>query len=113
MQPFLYGRGRPLPAMSRKGSISRTAKRAAGPPPHGPAAAALTAALAAAQRRAETAERRLQAVLDALPEGVVLLDAETRYLTWNTRYAEIYHRSADLFARGAPLIDILRVGVAR
>jgi signal transduction histidine kinase/CheY-like chemotaxis protein len=32
---------------------------------------------------------------------------------WNQKYAEIYHRSADLFAPGARLMDTLRVGVAR
>jgi signal transduction histidine kinase/CheY-like chemotaxis protein len=69
--------------------------------------------LRAAQARATIAERRLQSVLDALPEGVVLLDAEGRYITWNQRYAEIYHQSADLFARGAHLMDTLRLGVER
>jgi signal transduction histidine kinase/CheY-like chemotaxis protein len=66
-----------------------------------------------AEARAEIAERRLQSVLDALPEGVVLLDAEGRYITWNQRYAEIYHQSADLFARGAQLMETLRLGVER
>jgi signal transduction histidine kinase/ActR/RegA family two-component response regulator len=70
-------------------------------------------ALALAERQARAAEARLRAALDALPEGVVFLDAEGRYILWNQRYAEIYHRSADLFAPGARLIDTLRVGVAR
>jgi signal transduction histidine kinase/ActR/RegA family two-component response regulator len=69
--------------------------------------------LARAERQAREAEARLRAALDALPEGVVFLDAEGRYVLWNQRYAEIYHRSADLFAPGARLIDTLRVGVER
>jgi signal transduction histidine kinase/AmiR/NasT family two-component response regulator len=73
----------------------------------------LRARCEAAEARAEVAEGRLQAVLDAFPEGVVLLDADGRYVAWNQRYAEIYHRSADLFARGVRLMDVLRVGVAR
>jgi signal transduction histidine kinase/ActR/RegA family two-component response regulator len=66
-----------------------------------------------ARARAEIAEARLRAVVDAMPEGIVLLDAEGRYVLWNQRYSEIYHRSADMFAPGARLMDTLRVGVAR
>jgi len=66
-----------------------------------------------AQNEARTAEARLRAALDAMPEGIVFLDEEGRYVLWNQTYAEIYHRSADLFAPGARLIDTLRVGVAR
>lgn len=70
-------------------------------------------ALAAAEADALAARDRLREAIDLLPEGVVFLDAEGRYLLWNKRYAEIYHRSADLFAPGARLADTLRVGVAR
>ncbi len=70
-------------------------------------------ALEQAQARAALAEARLKEVLEAIPEGVVLLDAEGRYIVWNTTYAEIYHGSADLFRKGRKLVDVLRVGVAR
>lgn len=79
----------------------------------GEGAEGLRARCDAAEARAAVAESRLQAVLDAFPEGVVLLDAEGRYVAWNERYAEIYHRSADLFERGVRLMDALRIGVAR
>jgi diguanylate cyclase (GGDEF)-like protein/PAS domain S-box-containing protein len=55
----------------------------------------------------------LRAAMDELPEGVVLLDPEGRYIHWNRSYAEIYERSSDLFEVGARIIDTLRVGVAR
>ncbi len=71
------------------------------------------AALAEARAQAERAEARLRDAIDAIPEGVVFLDAEGRYILWNRRYAEIYHRSADLFRPGARLIDTLREGVKR
>jgi len=71
------------------------------------------AALADARAQAELAEARLRDAIDAIPEGVVFLDAEGRYILWNRRYAEIYHRSADLFRPGARLIDTLREGVRR
>jgi signal transduction histidine kinase len=66
-----------------------------------------------ALERAALAEGRLRAAIDALPEGVVFLDPEGRYILWNRRYAEIYHRSADLFAPGRLLAETLAVGVAR
>ncbi|WP_068874293.1 MULTISPECIES: response regulator [unclassified Phenylobacterium] len=71
------------------------------------------AALSQARAQAERAEARLREAIDAIPEGVVFLDAEGRYILWNRRYAEIYHRSADLFRPGAKLIDTLREGVRR
>jgi signal transduction histidine kinase len=70
-------------------------------------------ALAQAEADAQVAQDRLREAIDLLPEGVVFLDAEGRYVLWNKRYAEIYHRSADLFRPGARLADTLRVGVAR
>ncbi len=70
-------------------------------------------ALAKAEAEATAAERRLREALDALPTGVVFLDAELRYILWNKAYADIYHRSADLFRVGRPLSETLRIGVER
>jgi signal transduction histidine kinase/ActR/RegA family two-component response regulator len=70
-------------------------------------------ALAAAEAEARLARDRLRAALDALPEGIVFLDADGRYVLWNRRYAEIYHRSADLFSTETRLADTLTIGVAR
>ena len=70
-------------------------------------------ALERAEGEARRAEKRLREAIDALPEGIVFLDSEGRYVLWNKRYAEIYHRSADLFAPGAKLEETLRIGVAR
>ena len=70
-------------------------------------------ALERAEGAARRAERRLRDAIDVLPEGIVFLDREGRYVLWNRRYAEIYHRSADLFAPGRKLEETLRIGVAR
>ena len=70
-------------------------------------------ALGAAERQARQAEARLKDVLEAIPEGLVFLDAEGRYILWNQTYADIYHHSADLFEPGVRLEDTLRVGIAR
>ena len=68
---------------------------------------------AAAEARAKRAEDRLSDAIEAIAEGVVFLDNDGRYLLWNQRYAEISHRSADLFTPGARLMDTLREGVRR
>jgi CheY-like chemotaxis protein len=70
-------------------------------------------ALREAQAEAQLARDRLRDALETIPEGVVFLDAEGRYILWNQRYAEIYHRSADLFRAGARLADTLSEGVRR
>jgi diguanylate cyclase (GGDEF)-like protein/PAS domain S-box-containing protein len=69
--------------------------------------------LAEALAAARTAEQRLREAIDALPQGIVFLDAEGRYILWNERYAEIYAASADLLEPGVRLADTLRVGIAR
>jgi signal transduction histidine kinase/ActR/RegA family two-component response regulator len=71
------------------------------------------AAVRQAEQQALRAETRLREAINALPEGLVFLDSQGRYVLWNERYAEIYHRSADLFREGVRLADTLRIGVAR
>jgi diguanylate cyclase (GGDEF)-like protein/PAS domain S-box-containing protein len=67
----------------------------------------------AAVAEARKSHERLREALDILPQGIVFLDAEGRYILWNKKYAEIYNRSSDLFRPGARLEDTIRVGVAR
>ncbi len=67
----------------------------------------------AAIAEARKSHERLREAIDILPQGVVFLDAEGRYILWNKKYAEIYNRSSDLFQPGAKLEDTIRIGVAR
>jgi diguanylate cyclase (GGDEF)-like protein/PAS domain S-box-containing protein len=67
----------------------------------------------AAITEARKSYERLVGAIDILPEGIVFLDAEGRYILWNKKYAEIYSRSADLFKAGGKLEDTLRAGVQR
>src|SRR4030088_2184272 len=67
----------------------------------------------AAIARARKSHERLREAIDILPQGIVFLDAEGRYILWNKKYAEIYSRSSDLFKPGARLQDTIRVGVER
>jgi diguanylate cyclase (GGDEF)-like protein/PAS domain S-box-containing protein len=87
---------------------------------HGADAAAQISELEAALKMARTAvegartaNARLREAIEILPQGIVFLDSEGRYVLWNEQYAQIYHRSADLFKVGARLADTLRVGVMR
>jgi diguanylate cyclase (GGDEF)-like protein/PAS domain S-box-containing protein len=67
----------------------------------------------AAIAEARKSHERLREAIDILPQGIVFLDAEGRYILWNKKYAEIYNRSSDLFEAGARLQDTIRVGVER
>src|SRR3981189_1462406 len=61
---------------------------------------------------ARKSHERLREAIDILPQGIVFLDAEGRYILWNKKYSEIYNRSSDLFEHGARLQDTIRAGVA-
>ena len=63
-------------------------------------AARAEAEAAIAVLEARRAHSRLRDAIDILPEGIVFLDAEGRYILWNQQYANIYKRSADLFRTG-------------
>jgi diguanylate cyclase (GGDEF)-like protein/PAS domain S-box-containing protein len=67
----------------------------------------------AAIAEARKSHERLREAIDILPQGIVFLDADGRYILWNKKYAEIYSRSADLFEPGARFQDTIRIGVER
>ena len=67
----------------------------------------------AAIAEARKSHERLREAIDILPQGIVFLDADGRYILWNKKYSEIYSRSSDLFKPGARLQDTIRIGVER
>src|SRR6266581_2147870 len=67
----------------------------------------------AAIEDARKSHERLREAINILPQGIVFLDGEGRYILWNKKYAEIYNRSSDQFKPGAKLADTIRVGVER
>src|SRR6195256_4824525 len=67
----------------------------------------------AAIAEARKSQERLREAIDILPEGIVFLDPDGRYILWNKKYAEIYNRSSDLFKPDARLQDTIRIGVER
>src|SRR6195952_197048 len=62
---------------------------------------------------ARKSHERLREAIDILPQGIVFLDGDGRYILWNKKYAEIYSRSSDVFKPGARLQDTIRIGVER
>src|SRR5882757_3840067 len=46
---------------------------------------------------ARKSHERLREAIDILPQGIVFLDPDGRYILWNKKYSEIYSRSSDLF----------------
>jgi len=101
-----------FPGRPAKAGAKRSARRRRVPAATGEVArkrAEIEAAIADARKSNE----RLREAIDILPQGIVFLDAEGRYILWNKKYAEIYNRSSDLFRPGARLEDTIRVGVAR
>jgi diguanylate cyclase (GGDEF)-like protein/PAS domain S-box-containing protein len=108
---------------SRRLPIARGADRPARPAPKLSARAAprqdidevarTRAETEAAVAEARKSHERLREAIEILPQGIVFLDDEGRYILWNKKYAEIYGRSADLFKPGARLADTIRIGVER
>jgi diguanylate cyclase (GGDEF)-like protein/PAS domain S-box-containing protein len=96
--------GRPAPNVTRPGQRRRASSNASDIE-----RTRAEAAIAEARKSHE----RLRAAIDILPQGIVFLDDEGRYILWNKKYAEIYNRSSDLFKPGARLADTIRVGVER
>ena len=101
-------RGRPL-----KSGLKSPAKRGRSPSAAAGEIVRKRAEVDAALAEARKSHDRLREAIDILPQGVVFLDAEGRYILWNKKYAEMYRRSSDLFKPGARLEDTIRVGVAR
>jgi diguanylate cyclase (GGDEF)-like protein/PAS domain S-box-containing protein len=97
--------GKPVPKLVR--GRDRTVSDAAGKVT--PTRMEAEAAIAEARKSHE----RLREAIDILPQGIVFLDADGRYILWNKKYAEIYSRSSDLFVPGARLQDTIRIGVSR
>ncbi len=66
-----------------------------------------------AAEAAERARAQLQNALEALPDGVLIWDAEERLVAVNTAYKRMYPHVADELIPGVSQDHILRVGVAR
>jgi diguanylate cyclase (GGDEF)-like protein/PAS domain S-box-containing protein len=116
-------RKRPITKKPKHAAIARTPGRPGRPIPKLSAGNRVSAEIGELVRKRAEAEaaiadarkshERLREAIDILPQGIVFLDAEGRYILWNKKYSEIYSRSSDLFQPGARLQDTIRIGVER
>ncbi len=56
---------------------------------------------------------RLLEAFKVVPEGLVLLDAEGRYVLFNKKFLELYHSAVDRITVGGSFADSVRAGVER
>ncbi|MBX5000817.1 PAS domain-containing protein [Rhizobium lentis] len=66
-----------------------------------------------AEQEARAAHARLLAAFEVVPEGLVLFDAEDRFVLWNRRYEQLYAESGDMLEKGMRFEDRLRAGLER
>ncbi|HEY7646383.1 MAG TPA: PAS-domain containing protein [Hyphomicrobiales bacterium] len=66
-----------------------------------------------AQKQAEEANAYLREVIEAMPAGLIIYDAEDRLVLCNRRYDEYYPKNADLRVPGVTFEAVLRASVAR
>ena len=59
-----------------------------------------------------TAEMRLRAAVEAIPDGFVIFDNQDRLIMCNQRYRDLYAFSHDLIRSGTRFEDLLRASVA-
>ncbi|MFN3258945.1 MAG: PAS domain S-box protein [Pikeienuella sp.] len=71
------------------------------------------AELRARSEESDAMRARLEAAIDALPDGFSYYDAEDRLVLCNRRYRDYYPRSAYAMTPGARFEDIIRAGLAR
>ncbi len=67
----------------------------------------------AAEDMAQQAEKNLVYAIDALPDGFALYDLDDRLVLFNSRYKDIYGKSAKYIAPGISFEDLLREGLKR
>ena len=66
-----------------------------------------------AERRAAKAQTLLADAIESIPNLVLLLDADDRFVLCNKRYGEVMSGIGDLLIPGMPYADICRIGAER
>jgi len=61
----------------------------------------------------QQAHAQLVEAFEIVPEGLVLLDAQGRYIRWNRQFAKLYDTALDKIAVGLSFADSVRAGVER
>lgn len=64
------------------------------------------------EKRANRAQQRLWAAIEALPEAFVMYDEEDRLVICNKKYKEVYAASEAAIFEGATFADVIQFGIA-
>src|SRR6516165_8613294 len=95
-RPTKQKKRRPVPTSRIFGRPAKPVAKLSARRPHVPAGACdieqTRAEAEAAIAEARKSHERLREAIDILPQGIVFLDDEGRYILWNRKYAEIYGR---------------------
>ena len=55
----------------------------------------------------------LEAMMENMPQGISVVDADMRLVAWNRRYVELFQYPPELVRAGRPIADLIRYNVAR
>lgn len=55
----------------------------------------------------------LEAVMENMPQGISVVDADMRLVAWNRRYVELLDYPPELMRAGRPIADLMRYNAAR
>lgn len=55
----------------------------------------------------------LEAMMENMPQGISVVDAEMRLVAWNRRYVELLDYPPELMRAGRPIADLMRYNAAR
>lgn len=55
----------------------------------------------------------LEAMMENMPQGISVVDAQMRLVAWNRRYVELLDYPAELMRAGRPIADLMRYNAAR
>ncbi len=66
-----------------------------------------------ASRKLRFNREMLEAMMENMPQGISVVDAEMRLVAWNRRYVELLDYPAELMSAGRPIADLMRYNAAR
>jgi signal transduction histidine kinase len=67
-----------------------------------------------AEHAAAAAEARTRdAIIESIPQGLALFDADDRLVTWNSRFLDLYPALRDLIVRDMPYEELVRADIER
>jgi PAS domain S-box-containing protein len=66
-----------------------------------------------ATRKLRLNRELLEAMMENMPQGISVVDADMRLVAWNRRYVELFQYPPELVRAGRPIADLIRYNAAR